>query len=81
MRRWHPKVNVPGLIAAVFAVNGFLNLVTGLGDPPAGQQDFLEERDVQRRGQGAQVPADGFAGSQCRALTPAGDTVLAAAPT
>jgi len=30
MRRWHPELNVSGLIAAVFAVNGFLNLVTGL---------------------------------------------------
>ena len=30
MQRWHRKVNVSSLIAAVFAVNGFLNLVTGL---------------------------------------------------
>ncbi|MFO7898760.1 MAG: ion channel, partial [Planctomycetota bacterium] len=30
MRRRVSRINVPGLIAAVFAVNGFLNLVTGL---------------------------------------------------
>ncbi|MFW6158653.1 MAG: hypothetical protein ACOC8E_04780, partial [Planctomycetota bacterium] len=30
MRRWYSRINIPGLIAAVFAVTGFLNLVTGL---------------------------------------------------